>query len=136
MRAAGFTLVELMIAVTILAIIAAIAMPIYNQYSQRTFRSEAQADLLNCAQGLERYAAANFRYTEISGAPVALSTVCTPRSVAQGRFAIEISAADRDSFSLTATPIGTMAGTGVLTYDSTGARTWVRNGVLRNDWEE
>jgi prepilin-type N-terminal cleavage/methylation domain-containing protein len=50
-RTRGFTLIELMIAVAILAIVAAIALPLYNQYSMRTYRAEAQADLMACAQG-------------------------------------------------------------------------------------
>jgi type IV pilus assembly protein PilE len=137
MRAAGFTLVELMIAVTILAIIAAVAMPIYNQYSQRTFRVEAQADLLNCAQGMERFAAANFNY---NGAVAAFGagTICDPRSVAQGRYTIAVDVPAPDEFLLTATPVGMMAGTGALTYDSSGARTWHRNGsgAIQNGWEE
>jgi type IV pilus assembly protein PilE len=139
MRVAGFTLVELMIAVAILAIIAAVAMPIYNQYSQRTFRAEAQADLLNCAQGMERLAAANFNYNG-GVAALAAGTLCDPRSVAQGRYTITFDLADPplDGFRLIAAPIGMMDGTGALTYDSTGARTWDRNGsgTIQNGWED
>jgi type IV pilus assembly protein PilE len=135
MREAGFTVVELMIAVAILAIISMVAMPIYSQYSQRTFRAEAQADLLNCAQGMERLAAANFNYNG-GVAALAAGTLCDPRSVAQGRYTISVDVPATDAFLLTAIPIGMMAGTGALTYDSTGARTWVRNGTLQNDWEE
>ena len=51
----GFTLIELLIALAIMAIVSAIAVPLYTSYSHRTFRNEAQADLLNCAQGLERF---------------------------------------------------------------------------------
>jgi type IV pilus assembly protein PilE len=129
MRQAGFTLVELMIAVAILAIIAAVALPIYNQYSQRTYRAEAQADLLNCAQGLERYAAQNFTYT---GA--VLANVCTPGSVAQGRYGFALAIPDNNEFDLTATPVagGVMDGDGVLTYNEAGDRTWDGNPT----WEE
>jgi type IV pilus assembly protein PilE len=139
MRNAGFTLIELMIAVAILAIVAAVALPLYNQYSQRTYRTEAQADLMNCAQGLERFAAENFSYT---GA--VLGNVCDPRSVAQNRYAIGLNVPDDNTFTLTATPVagGVMDGDGILTYDSTGVRGWDRNGdndVLDADedsWDE
>lgn len=128
-RFAGFTLVELMIAVAILAIIAAVALPLYNQYSMRTYRTEAQADLLNCAQGLERFAAQNFTYT---GA--VLANICDPRSVDQNRYVIALAIPDDDQFTLTATPVagGPMDGDGVLTYDQAGNRTWDGN----DGWEE
>jgi type IV pilus assembly protein PilE len=126
MRNTGFTLVELMIAVAILAIVAAVALPIYNQYTQRTYRAEAQADLMTCAQGLERFAAQNFTY---DGA--ALADVCDPRSVDQGRYNIGLATAG-DTFTLTASPIGMMAGDGDLVLDSAGNRTWNGN----PGWEE
>ena len=140
MRNAGFTLVELMIAVAILAIIAAVAMPIYNQYTQRTYRSEAQADLLNCAQGMERYAAVNFDYVDADLA-FAAGTICDPRSVAQGRYNFGVVVPDDNQFVLTATPTGVMAGDGALTYADTGVRQWDRNAngafeAAENTWEE
>jgi len=52
--ASGFTLIELMIAVAILAIVMAIAIPSYNEYVTRSNRAEAKAILMNVAQALER----------------------------------------------------------------------------------
>jgi type IV pilus assembly protein PilE len=127
MRNAGFTLVELMVAVAILAIVAAVAIPIYTQYSQRTYRAEAQADLMTCAQALERYAAQNFTYVGAN-----IGDLCDPRSEAQGRYNITLVAATADEFELQATAIGAMAGTGDLTLDSAGNRTWDGN----PSWEE
>ncbi len=132
MRNAGFTLIELMIAVAILAIVAAVALPLYTQYSQRTYRSEAQADLMNCAQGMERYAARNFDY---DGAEVGFpGDICDPRSEAQNRYDVTVNVPNDDEFTLTATPVagGPMAGDGALTLDETGARTWDGNA----GWEE
>lgn len=130
---AGFTLVELMIAVAILAIVAAVALPLYNQYSQRTYRTEAQADLLNCAQALERYAARNFSY---DGAVAVFNAgnLCDPRSEVQNRYDITLVVPDDDQFTLTATPVasGPMDGDGALTYDEAGNRTWNGN----PGWEE
>lgn len=54
MRHKGFTLIELMIAVAILAIIMAIAIPSYQQYVVRSNRAEAKTILMQAAQALER----------------------------------------------------------------------------------
>ena len=131
-RAGGFTLVELMIAVAILAIIAAVALPLYNQYSQRTYRTEAQADLLECAQAMERFAAQAFTYDGVDDA--VLDNLCEQRSEDRNRYVISVAVPDDDEFTLTATPVagGPMDGDGVLTYDEAGNRTWDGN----PGWEE
>jgi len=146
----GFTLIELMIAVAILAIVAAIALPLYNAYSMRTYRAEVQADLMACAQGLERLAAANFRYLDAAGEPPALAPpLCDPMAVRQGRYTIALTypGADTSRFLLTASPVdpGPMAGDGIMTYDDAGVRGWDRDGdgliepdadVPENTWQD
>jgi len=51
----GFTLIELMITVAIVAIIAAIAIPSYQAQSLKARRSDGQAFLLNIQSRMERY---------------------------------------------------------------------------------
>jgi type IV pilus assembly protein PilE len=58
----AFTLTELMIAVTIISILAATAYPSYVSYQIRTQRVDAQASMLEIARSLANYKLANYNY--------------------------------------------------------------------------
>lgn len=146
----GFTLIELMVTLAILAIVSAVAVPMYTNYSERTYRTEAQSDLLAAAQALERFAAVNFTYegsadTDSDGAGDAdagafATDIYQPRAATQGRYAFTIAAA-AGTFTLTATPqTGPMDGDGIMTIDEAGNRQWDSAndgmGVGDDDWNE
>lgn len=61
-RYTGFTLIELMITVAIVAIIAAIAIPSYDIYIRRADLSTAQQEMLKVAALLEKHRSRNFSY--------------------------------------------------------------------------
>ena len=54
-RTSGFTLIEVMIVMAILAILTAVAYPSYRDYIQRGIRSQGQQYLMDLAQRQEQY---------------------------------------------------------------------------------
>lgn len=103
----GFTLMELMIAVGLVAILAAIAVPSYTGYTQRAARSALQADLTNAASAMERRKAQDFTY---ANATIGIGPTFTIQSVSPFD-----SAPGEQKYNLTLTFLkadGTAAGTG------------------------
>lgn len=133
----GFSLLELMVALAILAVVAALALPAYNAYTERAHRVGAQADLLRCAQGMERHANNTLGYAfaldtdgdgvgDASTGPVS-ANLCTPDTEL---YRVRVQAADATRFVLRAEAAsagGPMADDGMLELDSTGAMRWDRN---------
>lgn len=58
-RARGFTLIELMVTLAVLSILLLVALPSYQEYVKRARRAEARAQLLQAAQFMQRFYAAN-----------------------------------------------------------------------------
>lgn len=100
----GFTLLELMIVVVIIAILAAIAIPNYGRYAIRAHRVDGQELLLRIANAQERFYATNNHYgalTELGYDSPALSEK-SYYSVTMNPAA----ASTTQSFTATAAPVG------------------------------
>jgi len=127
MNSKGFTLIELMIVVVVIAILAAIAYPSYREQIYKSRRSDAQAALLNTAQVLERCyteynAYNNANCPAISSGGSGLSSAYT--STENGYYTLSATTLAANAFTLRATPQGTQAEDkcGKLTYDHVGTK--------------
>ena len=126
----GFTLIELMIVVAIVGIIAAIAIPSYNESSAKAKRRDAQAALMGLASAMERFYTQGSTYAGTAGAgdaPIAsLYPSQAPLDGGQKYYNLTITGEDADSYTLSAVPIagGSMAGDrcGTMTMAETGAK--------------
>lgn len=106
MKNQGFTLIELMIVVTIMGIIAAVGYPSYTNYVLRTHRAEAMNELTRLANLQEQFFADNRSYADkLTTLGLATDKLTTD----SGRFEISVTASAARSFTLTATAVGVQA---------------------------
>jgi len=63
----GFTLIELMIVIIIIAILTAITLPSYQAYVRKSQEAKVESQILFLAEQLERHKARNFNYKNFTG---------------------------------------------------------------------
>lgn len=119
-NAAGFSLIELMVAVAIIGILSSIALPAYQEYVLRTNRAKAQACMSEHAQFMERFYTTNMTY--VGAAPV---LGCRNEGGLNGRYTISVTGVGARAYTITATAIGsqTKDKCGNLGLNQLGAKT-------------
>lgn len=123
-RAAGFTLIEVMVACAVCALLAAIAYPSYVTYVVKGKRARAQTDLMVLGQALEQIHTQSGTYRPGGTNPTLPFTSSPNESGVSPAYNITLSAIGTDNWTLRATPTGTQASDGLIELDSTGARRW------------
>jgi type IV pilus assembly protein PilE len=118
----GFTLIELMIVVTIIGLLAAVAIPGYAQYVRRAHRSEGMAALSALAAAQEKYYLSNNTYTSD------ISDLKMSDTTEHGYYTLKITAADATAFTALAAPGSSSpqledTDCQVFTLNSAGSRT-------------
>lgn len=116
-RQAGFTLIELMIVVTIIGILAAVVFPAYQEHVRSARRTAAMGCLMERTHFMERFYSANMTY--VGAAPPAC-----PGEVTQFYNIAPPANLTATTYTLAANPIGAQAGDrcGNLSVNETGNR--------------
>lgn len=134
-KSSGFTLIELMVTVAIVAILASIAYPGYQNQMRKTRRADAQAALLSFANAMERHFTENNSYLGAAGTIATPANTGAPRIFATQApidsptkyYDLTISAATATTYTIQAAPISGSAqaadSCGTLSLTSTGGRT-------------
>lgn len=125
----GFTLIELVAAIAIFAILMSVAIPSYRSYVVRTSREGAKAELIELAGLQERiFLNANAYSSKMTDAYNGTATGglgVSSGTTRDGRYGLSVTV-NGTAFTLTATPVSNsiQSGDGNLTIDSAGRRTW------------
>jgi type IV pilus assembly protein PilE len=135
MKRNGFSLIELMIAVGIVGILAAIAIPSYSAYVKRANRTDATRSLSVTAQALERCYTQAFTYVGCLAAAV------SPVPSSQGYYSVTITLVagpPAESYTLSAVPVLAPQTADALctsfTLDSTGKQGATPAGNTQTCW--
>jgi type IV pilus assembly protein PilE len=114
----GFTLIELVITIAVVGILAAIALPSYQQYVIRSKRSAAQAQMMDIANREQQYLLANRSYAD----KAALGYTVPPEVSANYDWDITLGTGPVPGFTVTFTPKNSQASDVTLKLNNEGLK--------------
>jgi type IV pilus assembly protein PilE len=124
---AGFTLIELMITIAVVAILATLASVSYRSQVVRTNRTEAKMALLRVQTGQEKFFLQNHRYADVAElAKTPPEGLGIPITTEHGYYSVTLSSADDVSYTATASAAGSQRSDeecASFSIDNTGKRT-------------
>lgn len=115
----GFTLIELMITVVVIAVLASIAVPSYRQYVIRSNRSAAKSAMMDIANREQQILLANRRYADKAG--LSATGYGLPSEVAQN-YDWDVTTPTQTTFTITLTAKGGQAADGQLMLNEQGVK--------------
>jgi type IV pilus assembly protein PilE len=136
-RVAGFTLIELVIAMVIVAILAAIAIPAYQSQVRESRRTDAKTAVLDLAAREERYYSVQNSFTT-SPLNLGYSTNAAdtfPMQIGSGYYQVNVTLPTATTFNVTATAIGSQVSDtqcATFTVTDTGLRSATQSGGADN----
>lgn len=132
-HAAGFTLVELLVVVAIVAILGAIAYPGYRSHVVKTQRSAAKACLTQYASLVERFYTTSMTYVGAPGPPG-----CATEGSMDLHYTFSTTGLSATAYSVRATPTATFAerdkDCGTLTLNQVGEKNVLIKGTVDLCW--
>jgi type IV pilus assembly protein PilE len=153
-ESSGFTMLELMIVVAIIAVLAAIAIPSYQNYVVKTNRSAAEGCMSEYANYMERFYTTNLRYDEtpatagsasavavanpVTTTPPTLALDCATTSQTGNNYTYTVPAVSTTGYTVQATPINAQltrdTQCSTLKLNQIGTRTSTGTGTLTQCW--
>lgn len=129
----GFSLLEIMIALSIIGILSVMCLPIYSEHITHANRLEAEVDLVKLANALEEYFIVHQSYKNATLEQLGISS-----QIVRGEYQLAITDATDFMYGIKAIPLGQQAQRDVvcasLIMDSLGKKDITGTGKLSDCW--